>query len=83
MVSAYLFINLEIDIEEVDILSSISDISEVKFAHQVYGTYDVVMLIEAETSKALKQVILRSIRRIQHVRSTMTLLSLASYEKSS
>jgi DNA-binding Lrp family transcriptional regulator len=83
LVSAYLFINLEIDIEEVDILSSISDISEVKFAHQVYGTYDVVMLIEAETSKALKQVILRSIRRIQHVRSTMTLLSLASYEKSS
>jgi DNA-binding Lrp family transcriptional regulator len=81
LISAYLFINLDVETEENNPLDAIQDIPEVKEAHRVYGTYDMVMLLEAESTKILKDIILKSVRRIQFVRSTMTLLSLAQYEK--
>lgn len=54
---------------------------EVKKAYRVYGTYDVVILMEAENTKILREVTLKSIRQLKFVHSTMTLLSLMSYEK--
>ena len=82
MISAYLFINLDVENEENDPLDAIRDIPGVKEAYRVYGTYDMVMLLEAESTRLLKDIILKSVRRIQFVRSTMTLLSLAHYKKS-
>lgn len=81
MISAYLFINLSSDNSDDSILESLKKISEVKKAYRVYGTYDVVILIQAENTKTLREVTLRSIRQLKFVHSTMTLLSLMSYER--
>ena len=81
MISAYLFINLSSDNSDDSILDSLQNIEEVKKAYRVYGTYDVVILMEAENTKILRAVTLKSIRQLKFVHSTMTLLSLMSYEK--
>ncbi|MFV2013813.1 MAG: Lrp/AsnC ligand binding domain-containing protein [Candidatus Heimdallarchaeota archaeon] len=81
MISAYLFINLSSDNSDDTILDSLKSIGEVKKAHRVYGTYDIVILIEAENTKILREVTLKSIRQLKFVHSTMTLLSLSSYER--
>jgi len=44
----------------------------VKVAYNVYGLYDVITQIEAETQDELKQVLEQWIRRIEGVRSTIT-----------
>ncbi|MHA2100074.1 MAG: Lrp/AsnC ligand binding domain-containing protein [Candidatus Kariarchaeaceae archaeon] len=62
-------------------MDSLTSINEVKKAYLVYGTYDIVILIEAENTKLLREVTLKSIRQLKFVHSTMTLLSLSSYEK--
>jgi DNA-binding Lrp family transcriptional regulator len=81
LISAYLFINLSSDNSDDSILDSLQNIEEVKKAYRVYGTYDVVILMEAENTKILREVTLKSIRQLKFVHSTMTLLSLISYEK--
>ena len=81
MISAYLFVNLSSDNSDETIFDSLKDIDEVKKSYRVYGTYDIVILIEAENTKILREITLKSIRQLKFVHSTMTLLSLLSYER--
>ncbi|OLS28561.1 MAG: hypothetical protein HeimC2_06180 [Candidatus Heimdallarchaeota archaeon LC_2] len=81
MISAYLFISLSTDNSDNTILDSLNSIPEVKSAHRVYGTYDVVIFIVAENTKILREITLKSIRQLGFVHSTMTLLSLSSFER--
>lgn len=80
MVIAYLLVNLEVHEEKINILDTLQDIPEIIYSYQVYGTYDIIMLIEADNIKVLRDIILKSIRRLQYVHSTMTLLSMDSYD---
>ena len=43
-------------------------------AHSVYGVYDVVVKIEADTMEKLKETIHREIRGLDNVRSTLTMI---------
>lgn len=81
MISAYLFINLSTEKNDDSILSALSDIPEVVESYMVYGTYDVVILIRAKSTNDLKQVTVNSVRKLGFVHSTMTLISLDSFEK--
>lgn len=70
---AYVLINTEIGcIPEV--LTAIQKIKNVTEAHSVYGVYDIVAKIEAETMGKLKDVVTWKIRRLNNVRSTLTMI---------
>jgi hypothetical protein len=43
-------------------------------AHVIYGVYDIIARVEAETVQKVKDVILFKIRRIENVRSVLTLI---------
>ena len=68
-----MLINAEIGAEE-DVLNAVSKIPEVKEAYMVYGVYDVITVVEATTMQELKDVISWKIRRIEKVRSTITMI---------
>lgn len=72
MEKAYVLLNVEIDSER-EVLNALEDIPEVKEAHQIYAVYDLIIHIEADTSKKLKGLINR-IRDIEKIRSTMALI---------
>lgn len=73
MASAYLLLNVETGTDE-KVLDSLKPIQEVKEARMVYGVYDIVVRVEAETMEELKNVVSWTIRRLDRVRSTMTMI---------
>ena len=73
MATAYVLINVEIGSEE-EILNNLDPISEVKEAHLVYGVYDIIAIIETETMQELKDTVSWKIRRLDKVRSTLTMI---------
>ena len=73
MATAYVLINVEIGSEE-EILRNLEPISEVKEAHLVYGVYDIIAIIETETMQELKDTVSWKIRRLDKVRSTLTMI---------
>jgi DNA-binding Lrp family transcriptional regulator len=71
MPMAFVLINTEMGSEN-EILDSLLKIVNVKMAYVVYGVYDVIALVEAETMDQLKDIITWKIRRLSKVRSTLT-----------
>ncbi len=69
---ALVLANVELG-EEEEVEKSILEIPEVEEVFQVYGLYDVVIKVNAEDKKNLRNVVLR-VRAIKGVRSTMTLI---------
>jgi len=73
LATAFVLINVEIGSED-EVLRSLKPISEVKEAHLVYGVYDIIALIETETMQELKDAVSWKIRRVDKVRSTLTMI---------
>jgi len=73
MTTAFVLINVEPGAEE-DLLKELRKVEGVLEAHRVYGVYDAVVKIEAESTEKLKEVLTWKIRRLPHVRSTLTMI---------
>ena len=71
--AAFVMINAEIGSEN-EVLKELKNIEQVKEAYLVYGIYDLVAKVEAETMDKLKQVIAQNVRRLSKVRSTLTMI---------
>jgi len=71
MPMAFVLINTEMGSEN-EVLGSLQKIGNVKNAYVVYGVYDVIALVEADTMDQLKDIITWKIRRLSKVRSTLT-----------
>ena len=73
MVTAYVTISSELGSED-DIREELSSIEGVQESHVVYGVYDLVAVVEAESSEELNQIVFNKIRKINRVKSTLTLI---------
>ncbi len=73
MPMAFVLINAEIG-SESQILEALKKVPFVKEAYTVYGVYDIVAKIEAETMDKLKDIVTWNIRRLERVRSTLTMI---------
>ena len=70
---AFVLINTEMA-SETDVNRELREIEEVKEVYTVYGVYDLVVRVEAETMQKLKDVVSSKIRRLENVRSTLTMI---------
>ena len=59
--------------EEYNVLKNLSHIPEVKEADVVFGFYDIICKVETSEYKILENIITKAIRKLPHVRTTMTL----------
>ncbi len=71
--SAFVLINAEIGSED-DVLKALKTIPNVKEGYVVYGVYDIVARVEGETMEKLKDIVTWKIRRLDKVRSTLTMI---------
>jgi DNA-binding Lrp family transcriptional regulator len=55
-------------------LKALNKISNVKEAHMVYGVYDIVAKVEAESMTKLKEIVTWKIRRLKTVKSTLSMI---------
>ncbi len=75
MSKAYVLINCFIGTEEF-VLSELKEIDLVKEVHGTFGAYDIVVLVEADTVESLRDIIIWKIRKIEKIRSTLTLMAI-------
>jgi DNA-binding Lrp family transcriptional regulator len=61
---------------EEEVLQALTNVPEVKEAYLVYGVYDVLAYLETDTMEEMKNVISFRIRRIDKIRSTMSLIEI-------
>lgn len=73
MATAFVLINAEIGAEN-DVLKDLKTIPEIKEAHMVYGVYDIIARVETDSMQELKDTISWKIRRLDKVRSTLTMI---------
>jgi len=73
MPMAFVLINAEIGSEE-EVLKELKKVEGVQEAYVVYGVYDVVAKIKADTMDKLKDVVTWHVRRLNKVRSTLTMI---------
>lgn len=71
---AYILINCNIG-EEESVKDQLRSIEGVKDVHQTFGAYDIVTKVELPTAEKLRDIITWKIRKIQEIRSTLTMMS--------
>jgi len=71
MVLSYVLINVELGSEE-RLLAEIRKIPQVKECHRMYGVYDMIAKVEADSMDQIKEIITWKIRQQDGVRSTTT-----------
>lgn len=73
MPMAFVLINTEIG-SESDVLKTLKKVEGVKEAYTVYGVYDIIAKMTAETMDKLKELVTWHVRRLDKVRSTLTMI---------
>ena len=73
MPKAFVLVNVESGSEE-EVLEEIKKIEGVEEAYYSYGVYDIITKIAADSMEKLRETIMRKVRTLGKVRSTLTLI---------
>ena len=75
MATAYVLINCELGSEE-EIIKQLKELGGVTEVHGTFGAYDILSKIESSTVESLRETITWKIRKIDKIRSTLTLMGI-------
>ena len=75
MATAYILINCELGSEE-SIIQQLKNLDGVLEVHGTFGAYDILAKIESLTVETLREIITWKIRKIDQIRSTLTLMGI-------
>jgi DNA-binding Lrp family transcriptional regulator len=70
---AFVLINADLGAEE-ELVAEVKKITNVTEVYVVYGVYDLILKVEADTMEKVKETITWHIRRLEKVRSTLTMI---------
>ena len=73
MATAFVLVNTELGSEN-EVLAALKKVDGVQEAYTVYGVYDIVAKIGAESMDKLKEIVTWHIRRLDKVRSSLTMI---------
>jgi DNA-binding Lrp family transcriptional regulator len=72
-------INCELGSEE-KIISELKKMEGVKEVHGTFGAYDILVKVVADKVEPLREIITWKIRKIEKIRSTLTLMTIEGQE---
>ena len=72
---AYVMINSETGYE-AEVMKELKKIPGIQTAYQLYGVYDIIIKIEAENLTELKEIVSLRIRKLEKIRTSLTLICL-------
>ena len=73
MEKAFILINTEIG-SEADVLKKLKKVEGINEAFLVYGVYDIIAGVKADTMDKLREIVTWRIRKLDKVRSTLTVV---------
>ena len=76
MSKAFVLVNTDLG-SEAEVKSELKKVERIVGVYEVYGVYDLVVEVEAESDQKLKETIFSGIRPLKHVRSTLTLTTVS------
>lgn len=76
MRKAFVLVNTDLG-SELELESELKKVEGIVGVHQVYGVYDIVVEVEADSEQKLKEIIFSRIRALKHVKSTLTLTAVS------
>ncbi len=79
MAMAYVLINCDLGYEE-SVIDALKDIDDVKEVHGTFGAYDIIAKVEDKKVDTLRETITWKIRKIDRIRSTLTLMGVDGQE---
>ena len=74
MATAFVLLNVNLGTEE-QVLAKLREIEGIREAYQVYGVYDIITGLEAESAERVKGILEERVRRLDSVRSTLTMIA--------
>ncbi|MGQ0790984.1 MAG: Lrp/AsnC ligand binding domain-containing protein [Nitrosopumilaceae archaeon] len=79
MVTAYVLINCDLGSEE-DVIEALKNVEDVKEIQGTFGAYDIIAKVDNSTIDTLRETITWKIRKIDRIRSTLTLMGIGGQE---
>ena len=73
MVTAYVLISCDLGFD-AEIIHEIKQFEDVKEVHGIFGAYDILVMLESANVENLKDIITWKIRKLNTIRSTLTLM---------
>jgi DNA-binding Lrp family transcriptional regulator len=73
MPMAYVLITTETGAVD-NVLASLKKMDSVKETYMVYGVYDIIATVKADTMDKLKEIVTWNLRSLDQVRSTLTMI---------
>lgn len=73
MPKAFVLMNAELGSED-SLVGELRKMDGVKEVYQVYGVYDIVAMVEADTMEKVKEAITWKLRKLNGVKSTLTMI---------
>jgi DNA-binding Lrp family transcriptional regulator len=71
---AFVLLNTELGMES-KIVEALNGVEEITNIHSLYGIYDLIIEMEADSMDKIKEVVFNKVRRLDNVKSTITLLT--------
>lgn len=71
---AFVLLNTELGMES-KIIEALNGVEEITNIHSLYGIYDLIIEMEADSMDRIKEVVFNQVRRLDNVKSTITLLT--------
>ncbi len=75
MATAYVLITCDLGYEE-QIIEELKHLSDVKEVQGTFGAYDILAKVESDEPNTLKETITWKIRKLNRVRSTLSLMAI-------
>jgi len=73
MPTAYILLNTEIGAEK-QVLKALKKVEGVEEAHSLWGVYDIIANVKAESMEELKYIITKRIEKIGKINSKLTMI---------
>ncbi len=71
---AYVLINTELG-QEAQVVSELREVEGITNISSLYGIYDVIAQVEADSMEKVKEIVFNKIRRLDNVKTTITLIT--------
>ena len=71
---AFVLINTELG-QEAAVVEALDHVHGINDVQPLYGIYDVIAEVEAESMDKVKEIVFNNIRRLESVKTTITLIT--------
>jgi len=72
---AYVLINCDLGSEDT-VIEDLKHIDSIKDVHGTFGAYDIIAKVENQKRDKIREIIIWNIRKLEHVRSTLSLMGI-------